>query len=487
MLALLAGGAGGAGAQAPGVRAELVVGALTQPLYVTAPPGDARLFVVERAGRIKIVEGGAVTATFLDISSKVSTVGECGLLGLAFAPDYADSGEFYVYYTEVNPELDNDSVLSRFTVSADPYVADPTETKILDIDQPTSTNHKGGTIAFGPDGFLYWGLGDGGGSNDPNELAQNVNQLLGKVLRLDVGLPYAPDSIEVPGANYRIPASNPFAAPGGARDEIWSLGLRNPYRWSFDRLTGDMWIADVGQNAREEVNFEAASDPGGRNWGWDVMEGTACNSNDPAPSPACNHPSLTLPVHEYTHSSGRCSITGGGVLRGPQVPVAQGQYFFADYCTGEIWSLVPNTSPLQIVNRTTQLAPAGGTPTQIVGFGEDATGELYIVMDGTSGQSNGSVYRIMLDAVCSNGEDDDGDGLIDFPADPGCVNPSAAKENPKCNDLVDNDGDTLIDLADPGCQGIPSRNKEGSSCGLGFELALLLPALAALRRRAQRR
>jgi glucose/arabinose dehydrogenase len=472
---------GRAAAQTPGIRAELVTGGLTQPLFVTAPAGDTRLFVVERAGRIRLIKEGAPISTFLDITSKVLVTGECGFLGMTFAPDYASSGEFYVYYIE----LDGDSVLSRFTVSANPDIANTTETKVLEVDQPAGqSNHKGGTVAFGSDGFLYWALGDGGGQNDPAERAQNGGQLLGKILRLDVADPPAPDSIPVPGAEYAIPASNPFVGGGNPLDEIWALGLRNPFRWSFDRLTQDMWIADVGQNAIEEINFEPASDPGGTNWGWDVMEGTTCNTNDPAPSPPCNSPLLTLPIHQYSHSAGRCSITGGYVLRAPTVPVAQGLYFYADYCTGEIWSLNPGT--LQVINRTTELAPAGGSTSQIVGFGEDGMGELYIVLDGSAGSSNGSLYRIALRAVCSNGQDDDGDGLTDYPADPGCANADSAKENPQCNDLVDNDGDSLIDLNDPGCMNRPFRNKEGNTgCGIGFELALLLPALAALRRRGR--
>jgi glucose/arabinose dehydrogenase len=460
-------------AQTPGIRAKLVVSGLTAPLFVTAPAGDPRLFVVERAGRIRIVQNGAITGTFLDITSKVSTAGESGLLGLAFPPDHATSRFFYVYYIE----LDGDSVLARYQVSANPNVANTAETQILNVDQPSTTNHKGGTIAFGADGFLYWGLGDGGGSNDPAERAQDGTQLLGKMLRLDVGVPPAPDSLPVAGANYAIPAGNPFAAPGGTRDEIWSLGLRNPYRWSFDRTTGDMWIADVGQGAREEVDFEPFDDTGGRNWGWDVMEGTLCNLTDPAPSPPCNAPSLSLPVHQYPHSGGNCSITGGYVYRGIYVPVATGLYFFGDYCTGNIWSLDPDT--LAVTPRTSELSPAAGATNRLVGFGEDGGGELLIV------HSTGSIFQLALRTACSNALDDDGDGLTDFPADPGCAGEESLAENPACNDGSDNDGDGFIDLADPGCGGDPARNREGPSgaCGLGFELALVLPGLARLRRR----
>ncbi|MCI0634418.1 MAG: PQQ-dependent sugar dehydrogenase, partial [Actinobacteria bacterium] len=258
-------------------RSELVASGLVSPLFVAAPDGDARLFVVERAGRLRVVEGGATLPTpFLDIQSQISTDGEGGLLGLAFAPDYAQSGLFYVYYTNTPA---GDSVVARFAVSADPNVANPaSQTVLLTIDQPAGlTNHKGGTLAFGPDDFLWFATGDGGGSFDPAERAQDRLSLLGKMLRLDPSPLFAPDSIEVSGEIYRIPADNPFLSDDETRDEIWALGFRNPYRWSFDRETGDLWIGDVGQGAREEVDFEPAGDPGGRNYGWDVMEGKICN------------------------------------------------------------------------------------------------------------------------------------------------------------------------------------------------------------------
>jgi hypothetical protein len=463
-------------ARAQPLDSVLVASGLQDPLFVAAPALDGRLFIVERRGRIQILDNGAILPQpFLDIRSEVSTSGERGLLGLAFAQDYPVSGEFYVYYVN----RDGNSVVSRFAVSADPNLADPTETVILVVDQPFS-NHNGGTIAFDADGFLLFGLGDGGDSNDPAERAQDPAELLGKMLRIDVGSPPAPGSIPVPGENYAIPADNPWAAAGdGVRDEIWAFGLRNPYRFSVDRLTGDLWIADVGQNQQEEIDFEPAGDPGGRNWGWDVMEGTLCNLNDPAPAPPCNHPSLSLPIHSYSHSQGRCSITGGYAYRGVDIPGIQGHYFYGDYCTGEIWSLEVGVG---ITDRTAELGDAGDGAFDLVGFGEDSLGRLYVVHDG------GDVYRITKRAACQDALDNDGDGEIDHPDDPGCASPTSNNESPACNDGQDNDGDGLIDLADPQCNGNASRNREsaGSGCGNGLS-ALLVPAVIGASRLRRRR
>ncbi len=365
-------------------RSELVASGLAQPLTVAAPVGDSRLFVAEEAGRVRIVAGGSVLPTpFLDIATRVSTSGEGGLLGLAFPEDFATSGWFVVYYTD----LANDSVISRFSVSENPDVADPnSEEVLLWIDQPDAhTNHRGGTIHFGRDGFLWFATGDGGGSNDPDEQAQNPNSLLGKMLRIDVGPAFAPDSLVVAGEAYRIPADNPFvgAAP---RDEIWAFGLRNPFRWSFDRLNGDVWIGDVGQGAREEVSFEPANDPGGRNYGWDVMEGTRCNTADPAPAPPCNDPSLTLPVYEYDHSLDECSIIGGFVYRSDS-SLLRGLYFFGDFCTGRVFTFQPSTG--NVVDRTAELGAAADSDFDLVSFGEDGFGRLLLVQRGS-----GRVHRI---------------------------------------------------------------------------------------------
>ncbi len=383
---VLAAGASEPAAAQGVVQATLVANGFTGPIYATAPKDDPRVFVVERPGRIRIVKNGAVLATpFLDLQSVVGQSGEGGLLSLAFPPDFATTRLFTVYYTDGNL----DSVVARFRVSADPDVADPNSgLTLLFIDQPDGTgfmNHKGGTVAYGPDGFLWFATGDGGGTNDPSENAQNPQSLLGKMLRIDVGPSYAPSSIPVRGQVYRIPADNPFVG-GPERGEIWALGLRNPFRWSFDRETGDIWIADVGQGAIEEVDFERISDPGGRNYGWDVMEGASCNVGDPAPAPPCNDPSLTLPVYQYGHGADDCSIIGGSVYRADSSAL-RGLYFFGDFCTGKVWTLNPATGG--VVNRTIQLGAVGGVGSNLVGFGEDGSGRLLLVH-----RNVGAVYRL---------------------------------------------------------------------------------------------
>jgi glucose/arabinose dehydrogenase len=395
------------------IAAEVVASGLDRPLFATSPAGDGRLFVVERAGRVRILLGGAVLSRpFLDITPLVSTRGERGLLGLAFDPAYAWNGLFYVYYTN----RAGSSVLARFRVGDDPDLADAASREILLVVPQPFANHNGGTIAFGADGYLYWGLGDGGLANDPFESAQDPQSLLGKMLRLDVS--------GGAGSPAAIPADNPFVGDPGVRDEIWSFGLRNPYRWSFDRETGDMWIGDVGQARREEVDFEPAG-AGGRNYGWDVMEGTLCNATDPAPAPPCFDPSLTLPVLTYPHSQGRCSVTGGFVYRG-RVPGIRGLYFFGDYCTGRIFSYDPQSATSR--ERSAELRPPIDGLFRLVGFGEDGSGELYVV------HQTGSVFRIRSPLpACSDGFDNDGDGLSDAD-DPACVDPDQDGELPR-NDL----------------------------------------------------
>jgi hypothetical protein len=295
-------------------------------------------------------------------------------------------------------------------------------------------------------------------------------------------------------SGYAIPADNPFVGVPGVREEVWAFGLRNPYRFSFDRQAGDLWIGDVGQGSREEVDFEPAGDPGGRNWGWDVMEGTLCNSNDPAPSPPCNDASLTRPRYQYAHTVGRCSITGGYVYRGTALPEVAGLYFFGDFCTGEIWTLDPSSEAL--VDRTADLSPAAGATFQLVGFGEDGAGELLVVQMGA-----GTVYRVLPSTPCSDGLDNDRDGFVDYPDDPGCRDASSVREDPRCQDGIDNDlatgidfdggasvnGGVPLDVADPDCT-TAWKNREGSgSCGLGAELVLALAALGPLGARAARR
>jgi glucose/arabinose dehydrogenase len=411
------------------IAAEVVASGLDRPLFVTSPAGDGRLFIVERSGRIRILVGGALLANpFLDIRPQVSTSGERGLLGLAFDPDYPWTGLFYVYYMN----LAGDSVLARFQASAHPDVANVASQEILlAIDQPFS-NHNGGTIAFGADGYLYWGLGDGGSAFDPLELSQDPQSLLGKMLRFDVS--------GGPNSELAVPSDNPFVGDPDVLDEIWSFGLRNPYRWSFDRETGDMWIGDVGQSREEEVDFEPAG-AGGRNYGWDVMEGRLCNTGDPAPAPPCNDPSLTLPVVTYAHRFGRCSITGGYAYRGP-LPGIQGLYFFGDFCTGEIWSFELGSNLL--TRRTLELRPPIDGRFRLVGFGENGSGELHVV------HQTGSVFRIRSPLpACSDGFDNDGDGFADG-GDPACTDPSQDGELPRNDLLIDVRPDSL----DPSSQGV---------------------------------
>ena len=323
--------AGPARAQVPPLTTVRVASGLNFPLYVTAPPGDTtRLFVVERRGsdargRIKIVKNGAVNATPFLTTDLLATGNEQGLLGLAFAPDYAQTGRFYVDYTDAA----GTTRIVRYQVSGDPDVANPSGTVILSIAQPFA-NHNGGWIAFGPDGYLYIAMGDGGDAGDPGDRAQNLNSLLGKILRIDVS-----------GATYSIPPDNPYAGATAGLDEIWCFGLRNPWRDSFDRQTHDFIIADVGQATREEVDFLPYGTGAGANLGWRCYEGTlAFTTSTTTPCGSCSNPScpFILPATDYAHTGGKCSITGGYVYRGSKIQALQGSYFYADYCTGQIWS-----------------------------------------------------------------------------------------------------------------------------------------------------
>jgi glucose/arabinose dehydrogenase len=340
-------------------------------VYAAAPPGDARLFIVERAGRIRIVQGGAVlTAPFLDISSRVSTQGEGGLLSIAFHPQYASNGILFLYYTDIG----HDIVIERHRVSANANLAEAGPgLEIIRIAHPTYTNHYGGTVAFGPDGMLYVGTGDGGGGGDPSGNAQNQASLLGKLLRLDVS---ASTSLQP----YAIPPTNPWFNPGtGQRAEVWALGLRNPWRYTFD--SGNLYIADVGQDRREEVNIVAAGQ-GGLNFGWNTMEGTQCYN-----ATTCIQGGLTLPAFEYDHGSNGangCSITGGYVYRGSAIAELAGHYFYSDYCKGFLKSFLYAGGTV-----SGQADWAINSVGNIVSFGRDGNGELLVVA------ASGRVYRIV--------------------------------------------------------------------------------------------
>lgn len=349
-----------------------------------AGTGDTRLFVVEQTGVIRVVQSnGAVLSTpFLDISGRVdSSENEEGLLGLAFHPNYAANGVFYLNYT--NTTGTRRTRVSRFSVTGNPNVADPnSEDVLLTVEQP-SDNHNAGDIHFGPDGFLYVPLGDGGGSGDPGNNAQNVGTLLGKVVRIDVDSSggTSPDCQGQGSGHYTIPSSNPFVdGAGGTCDESWATGLRNPWRSSFDRLTGDFFIADVGQNQWEEINFQPAGSQAGQNYGWRCYEG-----NHPFNTAGCGPINLfRFPIFEYQHGAGDCSVTGGYVYRGTAFPVLFGRYVFTDFCTGNFWDIIPDGAGGWQVTQHTNLRTFG-----YVSFGEDSAGELYVVHRG-----NGTLSRL---------------------------------------------------------------------------------------------
>ena len=361
---------------APEIEAKIIIAGLANPVAIThAGDSSGRLFITLQGGQIIIYEGTQVLPTpFLDITSLVSAGGERGLLSTAFHPDYASNGFLYLNYTDMN----GDTVVARYSVSADPSAADPNSASILlTITQPFG-NHNGGQLHFGPDGYLYIGMGDGGSGGDPQNNAQNLSTLLGKILRIDV------DS----GVPFTIPPDNPFLGNPGALGEIWALGLRNPWRFSFDRLTGDLFIADVGQSSWEEVNFQPVISPGGENYGWRLMEGNHCFN----PSTNCSNGALTLPILEYDHSIG-CSITGGYRYRGTQNAPLEGIYFYGDFCTGRIWGASEDGSGGWA---TTELLDTGFL---ISAFGEDQAGEIYFAHRSSS---DGAIYQIAEADTASN-------------------------------------------------------------------------------------
>lgn len=340
-------------------------GALAGPMHLDAPANDQRLFVAERAGRIRIIQNGVLLAApFLDISGRVATAGEGGLLSFAFHPAYASNRQFFVHFIDAGGNI----VVERFLASAaDANVAVNTPAQVISIAHPTYTNHYGGRVAFGADGLLYLSTGDGGGGGDPDRNGQNLNALLGKLLRIDItNLPYT------------VPSSNPFVGQAGRRGEIWGYGLRNPFRFSFDNASGQLYIADVGQSAREEINATAAN-AAGLNFGWPVTEGSLCF---PA-SAACSRTGLVAPVHDYDHAQG-CSITGGFVYRGAAIPEIVGRYFYSDYCTGWLRSL--RTAQGGAVERVDW---GIGNVGRILSIGQDGNGELYLLGE------NGRIARIV--------------------------------------------------------------------------------------------
>lgn len=342
----------------PTIALASVVGGLASPVDM-ADPNDGLLFVVEQAGRVRVVRNGQVEPTpLLDITDRVRCCGERGLLGIALPPSFSEKGYFYLNYTtDVLGQLQ--TRISRFHLTADTDIADPeSEQIVLVYDQPY-VNHNGGALAFGPDGFLYIGVGDGGSGGDPENRAQNLSDILGKMVRIDVetGNP----------TTYTVPASNPFVEQANVLPEIWAYGLRNPWRYSFDRQTGDLFIADVGQNAYEEIDFQSAASPGGENYGWRITEGTHCYNPNP-----CDKNGLTLPIWEYDRSQNDRSVTGGFVYRGAAYPALQAIYLYADYVSGRVWGLRFDGSGWE--NRL--LLESGRN---ISSFGQDAAGEVYVI------------------------------------------------------------------------------------------------------------
>jgi glucose/arabinose dehydrogenase len=352
-------------AQTPQIALQPVLTGLAEPLFVThAGDGTNRLFVVERGGRVLSLASGALSPSlFIDIGGKVLSGGERGLLGLAFHPQFAANARFFVNYTRAG---DGATIVAEYRASGDPATTATTEKVLLTIAQPYA-NHNGGMLAFGPDGYLYIGTGDGGSGNDPGNRAQNIDELLGKILRIDVDHP----SGALP---YSAPAGNPFVGATPGRDEIYAVGMRNPWRFSFDRASGALYVADVGQSVYEEIDIVTA----GGNYGWRVYEGTNCTNLDPA---ACLPANYVPPIAQYDHSAGRCSITGGYAYRGTRATLPQGTYVFGDYCTGEVMYLAGGVPRVLL-----------DTSLNVSSFGEDQAGELYVVGLG------GTVHRIVAPA-----------------------------------------------------------------------------------------
>lgn len=351
---------------------EVVATGLNQPLYLTAPQGDSRAFLVEKGGLIKVLSGGSVLPKpYLDLSAQIGTEGERGLLGLAFDPGYATNGRLYVDFID---KATNNTVIERYTVGTPGgNVANVASSqRVMTIPQESFSNHKAGWIAFRPGDAsnLYIATGDGGSGNDPHNNAQNPESLLGKMLRIDVS---------GSNASYKVPASNPFVGQSGIRPEIWDLGLRNPWRNSFDRQTGDFWIGDVGQGAREEIDLERAGDAGGHNYGWRLREGTIAT-----PGVGGDAPGLTSPVFDYGrpgHPGGLGgAITGGYVYRGPSILEADGRYFFGDYVANKLYSFLPDGQGHATDLRDETAAVLDGTGLDgLASLGEGGSGKLYVL------------------------------------------------------------------------------------------------------------
>lgn len=380
-----------------GIRSVRIAENLDKPLFVTHAPGDHdRLFILEQGGRIRIWRAGQILPTdFLNVDPLTNGSGERGLLGLAFHPDYPTTNAFFINYTDLN----GDTVVARYAVSDDPDVANPTGDIIFTLDQPAS-NHNGGWMGFGPDGYLYIALGDGGGQGDPNNLGQRTDDLLGNLLRIDVDGDDFPEDLL---RDYATPADNPYVNIAGS-DEIWATGLRNPWRCAFDNLTGDLYVADVGWMGSEEINFQPAESSGGENYGWRCFEGTTCLG---LAGCSCATLNKVDPVYLYPRTPPLCAITGGEVYRGCAVPELDGHYFFGDYCASRIWTMTLSVLTPTVVERTSALTPPEFIDF-ISSFGRDAAGEVYIC-----DYLGGAVLRVIRDPAPSLVGSDPPDEAID--------------------------------------------------------------------------
>jgi glucose/arabinose dehydrogenase len=459
-------GLGVAGARAqscPAIELQSMVDAsLASPVFVThAGDGTERLFIVEQPGAIKVLQPGSTTPTlFLRIpSSRVLSGGERGLLGLAFHPSFASNRRFFVYYTK---QQNGDSVIAEYKASAgNPNVADPspttaTETLLLTFAQPFS-NHNGGGMAFGPDGYLYIASGDGGSANDPGNRAQNVNRLLGKILRIDVDTPNG----AVP---YSSPPDNPYAGATPGFDEIFAIGMRNPWRFSFDRLTGQLLAGDVGQGSREEVDIITL----GGNFGWRVMEGTRCNiAGDPLP---CNSPAFTQPAFEYIHGGGRCAVTGGYVYRGPSGILPDGTYVHGDFCTGEIFGVDVSDLPLDPGDLPATPTLLLDTPYLLSSFGEDEAGEHYAV--GLTGQVLRLVAAVSIAPTTAAFDEAGGPGSVDVTSPGGCPAWTAVSNDPWITITAGDNGtgNGTVDYTVGANPGIPPRSGTLTIAGRTFNV-----------------
>ena len=438
-----------AGSVPPAYAASLLaMGATTgQSRLVTSPPGDPRLFAVDQRGNVNVIEGGFQRPKpFLDLDDQTGWVDGGGLISLAFDPDYASNGHLYVTHTDPDGFL----LLTRFTVGPDPYSVDRfSAVEILEILLPYRGN-PGGGLSFGPEGHLFVAIGDGGGTGDPGGLSQDGQVFQGKVLRIDV----TDRPVQVfdgrSRLEYGIPEDNPFVEDEGVRDEVWASGLRDPGRISVDSLTGDLWIADRGERLRHEINWESGAGEGGLNYAWNRIEGTRCYGEGP-----CSASGFVKPSVEYAALSETCGVAGGSVYRGV-FPTWQGRYFFVDECRGELWSY--DFDAHELANWTPTFLNSELDDVRAVAVGQGGAGELFVL------GSDWGVYKLGQERPeCSDGFDNDGDGRVDHPQDPGCENALSRQESTLCDDGLDNDGDARVDGRDPQClAGYHNREAESA-------------------------